>query len=140
MDRGNRQVILCDEGLRGTDRSTRRSLDIAALAEIAHTAGLPILIDPTFLVVHTDPDRVERILALCRAALSLGLAGIFARLADAPTPELPGTVDAETLTHIAAALDKSDRTPAASPAPCGEPVAPRSVMGGDGSHNMHPAP
>jgi chorismate mutase/prephenate dehydratase len=140
MDRGNRQVILCDEGLRGLDGSARRSLDIAALAEITQTAGLPILIDPTFLVARTDPDRLDRILALCRAALALGVAGVFARLADTPGEDHPGSLDAEGLSRLAGGLEPHERFPTATP------VAPATGSSGGGAiagqtpHNMPLAP
>jgi len=104
MSRGNRQVVLCDEGLRGIDRAARRSLDVAALAELRQRSGLPILIDPTHLVCETDPDRLGRILSLCRAALAVGVAGVLARLAESASPEHPGSLDAEALSRLAGAL------------------------------------
>lgn len=104
MARGNRQVVLCDEGLRGVDRGALRALDIAALAELYRSEALPILIDPTHLVAQTDPDRTERVLSLCRAALAVGVCGVLARMGEGATPEAPGALDADALARVAGTL------------------------------------
>ena len=90
MSGDNRQVILCERGIRTFERITRNTLDLSAIPVIKKLSHLPIIIDPShgtglrdkvapmsraavaagcdglIIEVHNDPDR-----ALCDGAQSL---------------------------------------------------------------------
>ena len=87
---GNRDVLLCERGIRTFERATRNTLDISAIPVLKSMTHLPIVVDPSHAVgirdkvppvaraavaagadgllieVHHDPDR-----ALCDGAQSL---------------------------------------------------------------------
>jgi 3-deoxy-7-phosphoheptulonate synthase len=100
LARGNGRVILCERGIRTFERSTRNTLDVAAIPVLKHLSHLPVLADPShatgvrryvpaaaraavaagadglLVEVHPDPDR-----ALSDGPQSLDPAG-FARLVE----------------------------------------------------------
>ncbi len=43
---GNRQVLLCEQGIRTYETATRRTLDISAVPLIRRVSHLPVLVDP----------------------------------------------------------------------------------------------
>ena len=100
MAGGNRDVILCERGIRTFERYTRNTLDISAIPVIEKLSHLPVVADPShgtghreqvapmalaaaaagadglIIEVHPDPDN-----ALCDGPQSL-LPEQFARLMD----------------------------------------------------------
>ncbi|GLW73260.1 3-deoxy-7-phosphoheptulonate synthase [Kitasatospora phosalacinea] len=47
MHTGNGGVVLCERGIRSYDRSTRFTLDLAAVAEAKRRTHLPVIVDPS---------------------------------------------------------------------------------------------
>jgi len=100
MAGGNRDVILCERGIRTFERYTRNTLDISAIPVVEKLSHLPVVADPShgtghreqvapmalaaaaagadglLIEVHPDPDR-----ALCDGPQSL-LPAQFGRLMD----------------------------------------------------------
>jgi 3-deoxy-7-phosphoheptulonate synthase len=100
MAGGNREVILCERGIRTFERYTRNTLDISAIPVVEKLSHLPVVADPShgtghreqvapmalaaaaagadglIIEVHPDPDH-----ALCDGPQSL-LPDQFARLMD----------------------------------------------------------
>jgi 3-deoxy-7-phosphoheptulonate synthase len=90
MAGGNREVMLCERGIRTFERITRNTLDLSAIPVVKKLSHLPIIIDPShatgvaklvgpmslasvgagadglIIEVHNDPKR-----ALCDGAQSL---------------------------------------------------------------------
>jgi 3-deoxy-7-phosphoheptulonate synthase len=65
-------VIFCERGVRGFDDSTRNLLDLAAVAQLGHVLGQPVVVDPS----HATGRR-DLLLPLARAALAAGAAGVM---------------------------------------------------------------
>lgn len=78
---GNRQVILCERGIRTFEPSTRNTLDIAAVPVIKLLSHLPVVVDPS----HST-GRVDLVLPLSLAAVAAGADGIIVE--THPDPEL----------------------------------------------------
>ncbi|MEE9487096.1 MAG: 3-deoxy-7-phosphoheptulonate synthase [Candidatus Brocadiales bacterium] len=100
MGKGNKQVILCERGIRTFETATRNTLDLSSLPVVKRMSHLPVICDPShatgkwYLVppmslaalgagadgllieVHPDPDH-----ALCDGAQSLTLEN-FSTLMD----------------------------------------------------------
>ena len=100
MAGGNRNVILCERGIRTFEKYTRNTLDLSAVLAVKHKSHLPIVVDPShatgkrwmvealskaaiaagadgvMIEVHNDPDK-----ALCDGAQSI-TPDMFARLMD----------------------------------------------------------
>lgn len=95
---GAPHVVLCERGVRGIDPGTRNLLDLGAVALLAHTRRLPVLVDPSHGV-----GRRDLIPPLCKAALAAGACGLMIEthadpgcaLSDGPQALLP-----EQLAHL----------------------------------------
>ncbi len=71
LARGNDQVVLCERGIRGFDRYTRNTLDLAAVAAIHELSHLPVMVDPSH-----GTGRRSLIAATARAAVAAGADGV----------------------------------------------------------------
>ena len=69
---GSSDVIFCERGIIGFDPSTRNLLDLAAVAQMKHVHGLPIVVDPSHAV-----GKRNLILPLAKAALAAGADGLL---------------------------------------------------------------
>jgi 3-deoxy-7-phosphoheptulonate synthase len=78
---GNRNVILCERGIRTFETATRNTLDIAAVPIIKQTSHLPVVVDPSH-----SAGRVDLVLALSLAAVAAGADGIIVE--THPDPQL----------------------------------------------------
>jgi 3-deoxy-7-phosphoheptulonate synthase len=77
---GNRQIILCERGIRTFETATRNTLDIAAVAVLKMVSHLPVIVDPS----HAAGVRCL-VPALARAAVAIGADGLLVEVH--PTPE-----------------------------------------------------
>lgn len=68
---GNKQVILCERGIRSFDSSTRNVLDLAMVPNVQGLSHLPIIVDPS----HAT-GRPELIPAMALAGVAAGADGI----------------------------------------------------------------
>jgi len=78
---GNRQVILCERGIRTFEPSTRNTLDISAVPVIKLLSHLPVVVDPS----HAT-GRVDLVLPLSLAAVAVGADGLIVE--THPNPQL----------------------------------------------------
>lgn len=77
---GNRDVILCERGIRTFETYTRNTLDLAAVAALKSLTHLPVIADPS----HSTGRR-ELVGPMCRAALAAGADGLMIEVH--PDPE-----------------------------------------------------
>jgi len=77
---GNRDVILCERGIRTFETATRNTLDIAAVPIIKLASHLPILVDPS----HST-GRLDLVLPLSLSAVAAGADGVIVE--THPNPE-----------------------------------------------------
>lgn len=76
---GNRQVILCERGVRTFADHTRNTLDLSIVPVVKHLSHLPILIDPSH-----GTGRSEYVPAMSRAALAAGADGLIVEVHPDP--------------------------------------------------------
>jgi len=76
---GNRQVMLCERGIRTFETTTRNTLDISAVPVIKSMSHLPVIIDPS----HAAGFR-EFVPALALSALAAGADGIMVEMHPVP--------------------------------------------------------
>ncbi len=72
MAGGNREVLLCERGIRTFERVTRNTLDLSAIPVIKKVSHLPILIDPS----HGTGLR-DKVAPMSRAAVAAGCDGLI---------------------------------------------------------------
>ncbi|MEE4274830.1 MAG: 3-deoxy-7-phosphoheptulonate synthase [Thermoleophilia bacterium] len=77
---GNRDVILCERGIRTFETATRNTLDIGAVAVVKLASHLPVVVDPS----HAT-GRPELVLPLSLAAVAAGADGVIVE--THPNPE-----------------------------------------------------
>jgi len=80
MSQGNKEVILCERGIRTFETITRNTLDISIVPAIKELSHLPIIIDPS----HAAGKR-PYIEPLTLAALAAGADGVMIEIH--PDPE-----------------------------------------------------
>lgn len=89
---GNQQVILCERGIRTFERSTRNTLDLAAVPYLKKRSGLPVIVDPS----HGTGVR-ELVTPMCWAAAAAGCDGIMVEVHPKPSEALSDGQQALTL-------------------------------------------
>lgn len=80
---GNRNVILCERGIRTFEKITRNTPDLAAIPVIKNLSHLPVIFDPS----HSTGKR-ELITPMSSAALACGADGIIVEIHPAPEEAL----------------------------------------------------
>ncbi len=83
LSEGNRQVILCERGIRTFEDSTRNTLDLSVIPNIQGQSHLPIIADPS----HAT-GRPDLIPAMARAAIAAGADGIHIEVHGCPEKAL----------------------------------------------------
>ncbi|MFH1687290.1 MAG: 3-deoxy-7-phosphoheptulonate synthase [bacterium] len=72
MSEGNRDVVLCERGVRTFADHTRNTLDLSAVPFVKRTSHLPIIVDPSH-----GTGRRDKVLPLSRAAVAAGADGLL---------------------------------------------------------------
>lgn len=99
---GNRDVIICERGIRTFETYTRNTLDLAGVAALKTLTHLPVIVDPS----HATGRR-DLIAPMCRAAIATGADGIMVEVH--PDPEHarcdgPQSVNVEAFAEIMESL------------------------------------
>ncbi len=80
---GNKQVILCERGVRSFEDSTRNMLDMSAVPNVKGLSHLPIIVDPS----HAT-GRPDLIPPMARAAVAAGADGVHVEVHSCPEKAL----------------------------------------------------
>ncbi|MEK6949290.1 MAG: 3-deoxy-7-phosphoheptulonate synthase [Nanoarchaeota archaeon] len=80
MMNGNRQVILCERGIRTFETAYRNTLDLLAVAILKKETHLPVIVDPSHAA-----GRRDLIAPLCLASAAVGADGLIVEAH--PNPE-----------------------------------------------------
>ena len=91
ISEGNKNVILCERGIRTFEDSTRFTLDISAVPVVKTKSDLPVIVDPCHAA-----GSWEYVIPLSRAALAAGADGIMVEVH--PNPERALSDGAQSLT------------------------------------------
>lgn len=83
MAQGNRQVILCERGIRTFETATRNTLDLSAIPFLKEMTHLPIIVDPSHAVGQRD-----KVIPLAKASKAVGAHGIIVEFHPEPEKAL----------------------------------------------------
>jgi 3-deoxy-7-phosphoheptulonate synthase len=83
MNEGNRNVILCERGVRTFADHTRNTLDLSAVPYVKRTSHLPIIVDPSH-----GTGKAHKVLPLSRAAIATGADGLMIEVHHDPANAL----------------------------------------------------
>jgi len=91
MAEGNKNVILCERGIRTFEHDTRSTLDISAIPVLKEKTHLPIIVDPS----HAS-GMSKLVQPLSMAAASVGADGIMIEVHNNPSKALSDGMQALT--------------------------------------------
>jgi 3-deoxy-7-phosphoheptulonate synthase len=92
MAQGNRDVILCERGIRTFETATRNTLDVAAIPVLKRETHLPVIVDPS----HAG-GRADLVAPLAFAAIAAGADGLMVEVHHSPETALSD--GDQSLTH-----------------------------------------
>jgi len=117
LARGNRNVILCERGIRTFEPYTRNTLDLNAIPVVKKLSHLPIIVDPSHGIGMWDG-----VSAMALAGIAAGADGIMVEVHPNPAAALSDGVQSlkphrfrelmERVRLVAAAVDRSVPTEA----------------------------
>jgi 3-deoxy-7-phosphoheptulonate synthase len=96
MAQGNRDVILCERGIRTYETATRNTLDVAAIPVLKAETHLPVLVDPS----HAG-GRADLVAPLSFAAIAAGADGLIVEAHPCPEEALSDGDQSLTLENFA---------------------------------------
>ncbi|HEX8244118.1 MAG TPA: 3-deoxy-7-phosphoheptulonate synthase [Longimicrobium sp.] len=96
MAQGNRDVILCERGIRTFESSTRNTLDVSAVPVIQAMSHLPVFIDPS----HAAGKRAL-VPALALAGVAAGADGLMIEVHPSPDHALSDGAQSLTFAEFA---------------------------------------
>src|SRR5438094_713751 len=91
LSQGNRNVILCERGIRTFERVTRNTMDISAIPLIKRLSHLPIISDPS-----QGTGRRDLVIPMSLASIAAGTDGLLIEVH--PNPDEALTDGAQSLT------------------------------------------
>ncbi|TYO95569.1 3-deoxy-7-phosphoheptulonate synthase [Desulfallas thermosapovorans] len=80
---GNRDVILCERGIRTFDDYTRNTLDLTAVPVIKYLSHLPVIVDPSHAI-----GKWRFVAPMSRAAIAAGADGLLVEMHPNPAEAL----------------------------------------------------
>lgn len=83
LSHGNRQVILCERGIRTFETATRNTLDLSAIPILKELTHLPIIVDPSHAIGVRD-----KVSPMAKAAKIVGAHGIIVEFHPEPEKAL----------------------------------------------------
>src|SRR3989441_8827012 len=108
---GNRQVVLCERGIKTFETETRNTIDLAAVALAKRSTHLPVVVDPSHAA-----GRPDLVLPLSLAAAAAGADGLLVEIHARPEEALSDGAQAlrprelrELMDRLAPVLDAVGR-------------------------------
>lgn len=96
LNTGNKNVILCERGIRTFETSTRNTLDISAIPVLKSKTDLPVIVDPSHAA-----GKSEYVAALAKAAIAAGADGLMLDVHPEPSQALVDGEQALTFEEFA---------------------------------------
>ena len=119
---GNKQVILCERGIRTFETATRNTTDINAIPVLKKLTHLPVIIDPS----HSTGDS-GYVSAIAKAGVAAGADGVIVEVHQDPAhaisdgkQSLTPEAFAKMVKQVKAVAEAVDRRLVESPLPMGE--------------------
>lgn len=104
LDVGNRDVILCERGIRTFETATRNTLDLSAVSLLKEMTGLPVVVDPS----HSTGRR-SLVAPMSMAAVAAGADGLIIEVHPKPEEascDGPQSLNPAEFTHLMGQLNR----------------------------------
>lgn len=92
LSAGNPNVILCERGIRTFETYTRNTLDLNAIPVVQHLSHLPVIVDPSHGIGHS-----QYVIPMARAGIACGAQGLIIEIH--PNPKEALSDGAQTLNY-----------------------------------------
>src|SRR5512141_1192048 len=119
---GNKQVMLCERGIRTFETATRNTTDINAIPVLKNLTHLPVIIDPS----HSTGDSAY-VSSIAKAGIAAGADGVIVEVHHDPAhaisdgkQSLTPEAFAKMVRQVKAVAEAVDRRLVSSPLPMGE--------------------
>ncbi|HSJ13322.1 MAG TPA: 3-deoxy-7-phosphoheptulonate synthase [Longimicrobiales bacterium] len=122
MAQGNRDVILCERGIRTFETMTRNTFDVAAIPVLKAETHLPVIVDPS----HAG-GRADLVAPLSFAAIAAGADGLIIETHPAPEAALSDGDQSITLAAFAELMPRLRAFATAAGRSMGPAVTGRAV-------------
>ena len=122
MAQGNRQVMLCERGIRTFETATRNTFDVAAVPVLKAETHLPVIVDPSHAA-----GRADLVAPLAFAAIAAGADGLIIEVHPRPAEAQSDGDQSLTIDAFASMMRALAPFAAAAGRTLGEPVAPASI-------------
>jgi 3-deoxy-7-phosphoheptulonate synthase len=104
MAGGNRQVILCERGIRTFETYTRNTLDVSAVPVMKHLTHLPVIVDPSH-----GTGNWRWVPAMSRASVAAGADGLMVEVHPEPEKALCDGAQSLTVEKFTALVNDLDK-------------------------------
>jgi 3-deoxy-7-phosphoheptulonate synthase len=92
LSQGNRNVILCERGIRTFEKATRNTMDISAIPLVKHLSHLPVIADPS-----QGTGRRDLVAPMTLASVAAGTDGLLIEVHPNPDEALKDGAQSLTL-------------------------------------------
>jgi 3-deoxy-7-phosphoheptulonate synthase len=79
MSEGNKEVILCERGIRTFETATRNTLDLIAVPVVNEKTHLPVIVDPSHAA-----GKWQYVIPMALAAITAGADGLMVEVHNNP--------------------------------------------------------
>ena len=101
---GNKDVILCERGVRTFEPSTRFSIDFSVIPIVKKLSNLPVIVDPSHASGH-----YELVESLSLAAIAAGADGLIIEVHDRPFEALSDGIQSIKPERFAILMEKAKK-------------------------------
>jgi 3-deoxy-7-phosphoheptulonate synthase len=109
MSQGNRDVILCERGIRTFETATRNTLDVGAIPVLRRETHLPVIVDPSHAA-----GRADLVAPLAFAAIAAGADGLMVEVHPDPERRSPTATSRWSSTPSTTLMDGVRPSPGAA--------------------------
>jgi 3-deoxy-7-phosphoheptulonate synthase len=104
VSQGNRDVVLCERGVRTFETATRNTLDLSAVPLVRSLSHLPIVVDPSHATGHR-----HLVAPMALAALASGADGLMVEVHPNPDEALSDGPQSLTFEQFGELMDELRR-------------------------------
>ena len=101
---GNKNVILCERGIRTFDNETRFTLDLSSVVYVKKISSLPVIVDPSHAA-----GKASLVKDLALAAIAAGADGLIIEVNDNPKTSISDPEQAITPEELKEIIDKANK-------------------------------
>jgi len=104
LSEGNKNVVLCERGIRTFDHETRFTLDLSSVVYVKKMSNLPVIVDPSHAA-----GKASLVKGLALAAIAAGADGLIIEVNDQPKTSICDSEQAITPEELKDIIIKANK-------------------------------